>query len=149
MIWYNSGNSMVHKALFTLAIHHNTWAPDTWLNETNLECQALRDGTPFNPSTLQMLDPQAAILDLLPNEYVNCTSIEASFASLAYLPPGNLTIKAVGSAADATAVVDAPMAFVTIPRSPLLLLHINASRCRQNTTAGKLPFQHCVSSQVG
>jgi len=134
---------MVHDAIFTLALQHSSWGLDAgqagWVYEANLQCQALRDGSQFNPSTLQMLSPQADVLDLFPGDFVNCTSMAESWAGLQFLPPGNVTIKAVGQTSDGLGVANTPLVFVTIPSSPFLEVQIEASRCRQTTQAGELP----------
>lgn len=130
----NTGNIMVNKASFNLAIQHEGSGQVT---ESNLECTRTPGGTIFNPATLSLSSAAASVLDLAPQDGYTCTSGAASWSSLKYLAPGNVTLKPVGQIGNIQGTVTAPYVFVTIPSSPHLTMRINASKCQQNTVAGK------------
>ena len=125
---------MAHQALFTLAIQHSSWLANSPVLENDLAC-VLTSGTAFNPKDFTASAPLQA-LDLVPQQYYNCSAKDTSWATLKYLPPGNVTLQAIGQIADAVGTVSAPVVYVTVPASPYLVLHINASKCQQDTVTG-------------
>jgi hypothetical protein len=131
----NTGNTMLNKASFTLAIQHEG---SELVIESNLECTTTPGNTPFNPSTLSLYSAAASVLDLAPQDGYTCISGAASWLSLKFLAPGNVTLKPVGQISNAVGTVIAPYVFATIPSSPHLTMRIDPSKCQQNMVAGEL-----------
>lgn len=141
----NSGNTMAHHNLFTLFIEHSAWAaPNNRIQETDMACATSRAASaavvePFNPRDVVAagaLYASPAVLDLAPADSIACNSSATAWPTVRYLPPGNLTIGSPGRFSDAVGTLDAPLIYVIVPRSPLLSLNINASKCRQTSSTG-------------
>lgn len=130
----NDGNTMVHRASFTLAIQYEG---STQVTSSELTCVTTPGDIFFNPSTLSTVSTDASVLDLTPQQSYNCTSGATSWPTLKYLPPGSVTLKPVGQIGDSQGTVNAPYVFVTIPSSPHMVLTVDASKCQQNVQAGK------------
>jgi hypothetical protein len=146
----NAGNAVARRCRFVLGMSHTAAGEQlspqpsvTSVDAFDLSCTTVRasSGAEQRFSLRDVMAATAApsdVLDLAPGDVITCETNANTWPTLQYLPPGNLTLLVKGqmdSAGDVL-ITHSDALWITVPSVPQLLLHVDASKCRQVVTAG-------------